>query len=103
MRTRSESFRFNLIMDEFHDTPVGAPGAEMQALFADLLAFLQGHPRFELTLAQCKVVVGQGDQSDPIVHEEVHRVLMEEFKLHYAGDDSDYLDGPICMHENFRE
>ena len=103
MRTRSESRAFDLVMDEFHDTPVGAPGPEMEALYAQLLAFLEGHPRFELTLSQCKVVVRHGNHSVPIVDEEVSRILMEEFKLHYPGDDLDYLDGPICMHENFRE
>ena len=48
-------------------------------------------------------MVRHGSHSDPIMDEEVHRILMEELKLHYPGDDSDYLDGPICMYENFRE
>ena len=103
MHLRSMSAAFKPIMDRFHDTPLGAPRANMETLYAQLLAFLQDNPRFHLTLSQCKVVVRHGDHSDLIVDEEVHRILMEEFELHYPGDEEDYLGGPICMYENFRE
>jgi predicted 2-oxoglutarate/Fe(II)-dependent dioxygenase YbiX len=103
MLTRSMTVEFLRIMGQFHDSPLGAVGADMEALFAQLLAFLQRTPGMFLTLSQCKVVVRHGDASVPIVHAEVHRILMDEFKLHYQGDDEDYLGGPICMHENLRE
>jgi len=103
MHTRSMTFILNLTISLFHNTPLGAPGAEMEALYAELLAVLQGHPGLCLTLSQCKVVVRHGCHSEPIVDEEVSRMLMEEFKAHYPGDDLDYLDSPICIHENLRE
>jgi hypothetical protein len=91
------------VMTKFHDTPLGAPGAEMEALYEELLTVLEDHPGVSLTLSQCKVVVRHGCHSDPIVDEEVSRLLMEEFKAHYPGDHLDYLDSPICIHENLRE
>jgi len=103
MLLRSMTKEFNDIMNRFHSSPLGAVGADMEALFAQLLAFLKRTPGMFLTLSQCKVVVRHGDASVPIVHAEVHRILMDEFKLHYQGDDEDYLGGPICMHENLRE
>jgi len=103
MLTRSMTAEFKRTMAQFHDSPLGAVGADMEALFAQLLAFLKRTPGMFLTLSQCKVVVRHGDMSVPVVDAEVHRILMDEFKLHYAGDDEDYLGGPICMHENFRE
>jgi len=103
MHTRSDTLVLSKVIEKFHDRPLGAPGAEMEALYEELLTVLEGHPGISLTLSQCKVVVRHGCHSDPIVDEEVSRVLMEEFKAHYPGDDLDYLDSPICIHENLRE
>jgi hypothetical protein len=103
MLTRSMTAEFYGIIQQFHDAPLGAAGADMEALFAQLLAFLKRTPGMFLTLSQCKVVVRHGDASVPIVHAEMHRILMDEFKLHYQGDNEDYLGVRICMHENLRE
>lgn len=102
-KRRRTSEEFKRIMDTFHDTPLGAPKAVMEEQYGQLQTFLQGNSHIKLTLAQCKTVVRHGDHSVPIVDAEVHRVMMEEFELHYTGNEEDYLDGPICMYENFRE